>query len=323
MLLNMELRHLEYFVAVAQDRHFTRAAQRLMVSQSGLSASVRALERELGAQLFVRSTRSVELTAPGRALLVEASRTLASVRAAKEAVAAVQGLLRGTLSVGTEQCVTGVNVPALLARFRVEHPQVQVRLRQANSTALADEVAAGRLDLAFVALHGRPPEGVRLLPLTREPMVVLCHPGHRLAGAEQVQWWELEGETFVDFHPDWGSRGQTDSAFAAAGTERQVALEVNDVHSLIDLVGHGLGIAMVPRPIARKDQAAALSAVPLAGGTAPDPHWTVSVAVPESDRIGPAARELLSYLDAGDAGDAAAPAPAVREPVVAASPQSS
>lgn len=323
MLLNMELRHLEYFVAVAQDRHFTRAAQRLMVSQSGLSASVRALERELGAQLFVRSTRSVELTAPGRALLVEASRTLASVRAAKEAVAAVQGLLRGTLSVGTEQCVTGVNVPALLARFRVEHPQVQVRLRQANSTALADEVAAGRLDLAFVALHGRPPEGVRLLPLTREPMVVLCHPAHRLAGAEQVQWWELEGETFVDFHPDWGSRGQTDSAFAAAGTERQVALEVNDVHSLIDLVGHGLGIAMVPRPIARKDQAAALSAVPLAGGTAPDPHWTVSVAVPESDRIGPAARELLSYLDAGDAGDAAAPAPAVREPVVAASPQSS
>ncbi|MBM9508633.1 LysR family transcriptional regulator [Actinacidiphila acididurans] len=289
----MELRHLEYFIAVAEDRHFTRAAQRLMVSQSGLSASVRALERELGAQLFIRSTRSVELTAPGRALLVEASRTLASVRAAKEAVAAVQGLMRGTLTAGTEQCVTGVNVPAVLARFRTEHPQVQVRLRQANSTALAEDVAAGRLDLAFVALPGGAPEGVRLLPLTQEPMVLLCHPTHRLAGAAEVGWADLDGETFVDFHPDWGSRGLTDAAFAAAGTARQVAMEVNDVHSLIDMVGHALGIAVVPRPITLKDQAAPLSSVPLPAG----PLWQVSVAAPEPDRLAPAARELLSYLD--------------------------
>jgi DNA-binding transcriptional LysR family regulator len=289
----MELRHLEHFVAVAQDRHFTRAAHRLMVSQSGLSASVRALERELGAQLFVRSTRSVELTAPGRALFAEASRTLASVRAAKEAVAAVQGLLRGTLSAGTEQCVTGVDVPALLARFRREHPQVQVRLRQANSAALAEDVAAGRLDLAFVAVDGRAPEGVRLLPLVQEPMVLLCHPGHRLSTAAEVKWADLDGETFVDFHPEWGSRALTDRAFAAAGTARQVALEVNDVHSLIDMVGHGLGIALVPRPVARKEHAAVLSSAPL---IPPAPPWQVSVAVPEPGRLGPAAGELLSYL---------------------------
>jgi DNA-binding transcriptional LysR family regulator len=292
----MELRHLEYFIAVAQERHFTRAAQRLMVSQSGLSASVRALERELGAQLFVRSTRSVELTAPGRALLAEALRTVASVRAAKEAVAEVQGLLRGTLSAGTEQCVTGVNVAALLARFRGEHPQVQVRLRQANSAALAEDVAAGRLDLAFVALHGAPPEGVRLLPLTQEPMVLLCHPGHRLSGTARVPWGELDGETFVDFHPDWGSRCLTDSAFEAAGTARRVALEVNDVHSLIDMVGHGLGIAVVPRPLALKDQAAGLSWTPLADL----PLWRVAVAAPDADRLAPAARELLSYLGLSD-----------------------
>jgi DNA-binding transcriptional LysR family regulator len=290
----VELRHLEYFVAVAEERHFTRAAERLMVSQSGLSASVRALERELGAQLFTRSTRSVELTGPGRALLAEASRTLASVRAAKEAVAAVQGLLRGTLFVGTEQCIAGVNVPALLARFHSEHPQVEIRLRQAGSATLVDEVAAGRLDLAFVALCGRPPQGVRLLPLTREPMVLLCPPDHPLADAGKVEWSELSGEHFVDFHPDWGARELTDRAFDVARTERQVTLEVNDVHSLIDLVGHGLGIAVVPRPIARKKQAAALSVVQLAGE--PEPVWEVSVAAPESDRVSPAARELFCYL---------------------------
>ena len=290
----MELRHLEYFVAVAEERHFTRAAQRLMISQSGLSASVRALEHELGAPLFVRSTRSVELTAAGRALLDEASRTLASVRAAKEAVAAVQGLLRGTLSVGTEQCVAGVDLPALLARFRAQHPEVEVRLRQAGSAALVQDVATGRLDLAFTAWCGQAPEGVHLRPLTRAPMVVLCHPGHRLAAAAKAEWGELSGEAFVDFHPDWGARRLTDRAFAATGVQRRVALEVNDVHSLIDLVHHGLGVAVVPQPIARKDHATGLAALPLAG--AEDHLWEVSAALPEEDRVSPAARKLLSYL---------------------------
>ena len=291
----MELRHLEYFVAVAEERHFTRAAERLLVSQSGLSASVRALERELGAKLFVRTTRSVELTGPGRALLSEATRALASVRAAREAVAAVQGLLRGTLSVGTEQCIAGVHVPSLLARFRAEHPEVEIRLRQAGSVELAEAVGAGRLDLAFVALCGPPPQGVRLLPLTGEPLVLLCHPGHALAEGTGTRWAELKGEALVDFQPDWGVRQLTDRAFAAAGVERQVALEVNDVHSLLELVEQGLGIAVVPRHFARKPQASGLSAVRLADG--PQPVWEVSVAVPEGDAASPAARKLCAYLD--------------------------
>jgi DNA-binding transcriptional LysR family regulator len=294
----MELRHLEYFVAVAEERHFTRAAQRLNISQSGLSASVRALEQELDAALFVRSTRSVELTAAGRELLGEASRALASVRAAREAVAAVQGLMRGVLTIGMEQCIAGVDLPALLARFRSQHPGVEVRLRQAGSMALIRDITAGRLDLAFTALCGEAPEGVRLMPLTRAPMVVLCHPGHPLAAVGgtggKVKWEELGSEVFVDFQPDWGARRLTDRAFTAAGVHRRVALEVNDVHTLIDLVHHGLGIAVVPQPIARKDHAAGLRALDLAG--AEDQAWEVSAALPENERVSPAARKLLSYL---------------------------
>lgn len=289
----MELRQLEYFVAVAEDRHFTKAAQRMRVSQSGLSASVRALERELGATLFTRTTRSVELTGAGRALLSEATRTLAGARAARDAVAAVQGLLRGSLAVGTEQCVN-INVGELLARFRAEHANVAVRLRQAGSAVLAQDVADGRLDLAFITLPGPAPDGVRLLPMTSEPMVLLCEPGHRLAGAPYVQWPQLADETFVDWHPDWGARRLTDRAFAASGTPRQVALEVYDVHTLIDMVRHGLGIAVVPEPISRKEQAAALTAVPVKGPA--EQRWEVSVALPEGDRPSPAARKLLSYL---------------------------
>ncbi|WP_181764063.1 LysR family transcriptional regulator [Streptomyces albidus (ex Kaewkla and Franco 2022)] len=291
----MELRHLEYFVTVAEERHFTRAAERLLVSQSGLSASVRALERELGAKLFVRTTRSVELTGAGKALLSEATRTLASMRAAKEAVAAVQGLLRGSLSVGTEQCIAGVHVPRLLARFREEHPKVEIRLRQAGSAQLAEAVGAGRLDLAFVALCAPPPQGVRLMPLTEEPLILLCHPGHSLAAGEEARWAELKGEALVDFQSDWGVRQSTDRAFAAAGVERQVALEVNDVHSMLELVEQGLGVAVVPRHFARKPQAAGLRSVELTEG--PRPIWQVSVAIPDGDAASPAARKLCSYLD--------------------------
>lgn len=200
----MELRHLQHFVAVAEDQHFTRAAERLMVSQSGLSASIRALERELQTPLFVRTTRRVALTEAGRALLGEAERILTQVRAAHDAVAAVQGVLRGTLSLGAEQCIGGVDVAGLLAAFRRRHPDVEIRLRQAGSEAIADEVAAGRLDLAFAIRTRADSDQLRSVPLSSEPMTALCHPSHPFALADVVTPEELGGEAFVDFHPDWG-----------------------------------------------------------------------------------------------------------------------
>ncbi|GAA2567611.1 LysR family transcriptional regulator [Streptomyces sp. LARHCF252] len=292
----MELRHLQHFVAVAEDQHFTRAAERLLVSQSGLSASIRALERELQTPLFVRTTRRVTLTPAGRALLGEAERILAQVRTAHEAVAAVQGVLRGMLALGSEQCVAGVNVAGLLATFRRQHPDVEICLRQAGSGALAEEVAAGRLDLAFVVRTQEDTDQLRSVPLTSEPMTVLCHPSHRLAAAgASVTPADLGGEVFVDFHPDWGPRRTTDAAFAAAGVRRTVALEVNDVHSLLDLVDEGLGIAVVPRHFRRKR--ASLTALPVEG-TGGTPYETVAL-LPPAQATSPAARALMTLLETG------------------------
>ncbi|MBQ1093953.1 LysR substrate-binding domain-containing protein [Streptomyces sp. B93] len=291
----MELRHLQHFVAVAEDQHFTRAAERLMVSQSGLSASIRALERELQTPLFVRTTRRVTLTEAGRALLAEAERVLAQVRAAHEAVAAVQGVLRGTLALGTEQCIAGVDTARLLAGFRRRHPDVEIRLRQAGSGALAEEVAAGRLDLAFAVRSPGDAEQLTAVPLTAEPMVLLCHPGHRLAVAGAAVTPENLGEeVFVDFHPDWGPRRITDAAFAAAGVRRTVALEVNDVHSLLDLVEQNLGVAVVPRHFRHKR--AALAALPVKG-TGEAVYRTVALLPPPS-ATSPAARALMTLLEA-------------------------
>lgn len=296
----MELRHLQHFVAVAEDRHFTRAAERLMVSQSGLSSSIRALERELRAPLFVRTTRRVTLTEAGRALLVEAERILAQVRSAHDAVAAVQGVLRGTLSLGTEQCIAGVHCAKLLAAFRRRHPDVEIRLRQAGSEALAEEVAAGRLDLAFAVRTRADSEHLRSVPLASEPMTVLCHPEHRLATAAVVTPEELGEEAFVDFHPDWGPRRTSDAAFATAGVQRTVTLEVNDVHSLLELVHEGLGIAVVPRHFGLKREARALTALPFKGPV--EGSYETVAMLPPPEATSPAARALMLLLDTSREG---------------------
>ncbi|MGW4207878.1 LysR family transcriptional regulator [Lentzea sp. NPDC004789] len=248
----MELRQLEHFLAVADESHFTRAARRMHVSQSGLSASIRALEVELGAPLFLRTTRQVELTQAGRALLPEARRALHSVESARDAVAAVQGLLRGTLSVGSLQCLHVVHLPAVLSRFHELHPGVEIRMRQSGNAELVEEVRAGRLDLAFVARQPKIADDLRVSTLASEPLVLACAPDNPLAGAESVALEELAGQPFVDFNPDWGTRDEVDRALAAAGVERHVAVQVNDVHSLLDFVGFGLGVALVPQSFAVK-----------------------------------------------------------------------
>ncbi|MCG7524317.1 LysR family transcriptional regulator [Streptomyces sp. OfavH-34-F] len=302
----MELRQLEHFVAVAEERHFTRAAERVAVSQSGLSASVRALEQELRTPLFSRTTRSVRLTEAGRALLVEAERTLAGVRAAREAVDAVRGLLRGTLSVGVEQCVAGLRLPRLLAAFRRAHPHMDIRLRQEGTARLVDGVAGGRLDIAFAATVDRAGWRGELVPLAREPMVLLCAPGHRLAGADRAGWAELAGEPFIDFHPDFGPRRAADAAFTAAGARRTVALEVTDVHSLLELVQEQLGIALVPHHFSRKPEAGGLAVVRLdavdeargagEGCAARVPYYESAVVLPEARAMSPGARALMALL---------------------------
>jgi DNA-binding transcriptional LysR family regulator len=288
----MELRQLEYFVAVAEERHFTRAAQRMHVAQSGLSTSIRSLERELGATLFLRNTRSVELTDAGRALLSEARNTLSYVSAARDAVAAVQGVLTGRLVVGSMQCLGALHVPAILARFSHAHPGIEIQLRHASSPDLIEQVRAGDVDVAFVTTPARPVAGVALKALSSEPMVLACGAGHALAAKDSVELGELKEETFVDFQPGWITRDVTDLALAGAEIDRRVALEVNDVHSLLDLVGHGLGVALVPASFMRKRTTAKF--VPL---RSPVPEWRMAIATAAGRPASAAARAFLADKD--------------------------
>ena len=288
----MELRHLEVFVAVAEELSFTRASSRLHLVQSGVSSAVKALERDLGAALFDRDRHRVALTHAGQALLPAARATLAAAQAARDAVGEAQGGLRGTITVGTMVSTGGLDLPALLERFHRTHPGVTVRLRHSasGSTGLARDVVAGGLDLALLSLPGQVPAGLSLRPVTEEPLVVISRPEHPLAG-RRVRLAQLAGESFIDFPPGWGNRAVADRAFAAAGLDREVPFEAADFTSVIALVRAGLGIAFLPARAAAG--VSDLATIEISDRAL---RWVVSAAVPTGRRLPAAARAFLDEL---------------------------
>lgn len=287
----MELRQMEYLVAVAEEGHFTRAAALCGVTQSGLSAAIRSLEKELGASLFARTTRQVALTDAGRALLPFARRMLAQASAGRDAVARASQQISGRLRLGSEQCLGVIDVGPLLERFRLRYPLVDVQFTQAGSAELATQVRAGDLDVAFLATTQHL-GSLRRLELGRRPVVGLVHPTDDLARSAQVSWEDLAVRDFVDFREPWAIRQLVDAAFADRHLERRVRMSVDDVHTLLDFVQRGLGVAVVPQHVAAKPQAAGLTTLELpARGT---PEWIVSaVSAPTAE---PTAVRLLELL---------------------------
>jgi DNA-binding transcriptional LysR family regulator len=243
----MELRHLEHFLAVAEEQSFTRAAARVHLVQSALSVSIRSLERELGARLFDRTTHQVELTDAGHALVPEARRTLAAADAARDAVAAVQGGLRGTVRLGIMHSLSLVDLGGLITTFHQQRPDVQLIPSSAagGSAELVRGVLDGRLDVAFAALPSDYPAGLSVRRLATESMLLACPPRSPLAKRRSIALDQLDGERFVDFPTGWGTRLSVDRLFHQAGLRREIAVEVADVPNVVELVLAGFGYAFL------------------------------------------------------------------------------
>ncbi|MEV6301398.1 LysR family transcriptional regulator [Actinoplanes sp. NPDC051861] len=291
----MELRQLEYFVAVAEEQSFTRAAGRLHVVQSAVSAAIKALERELGTVLLDRNAKRVLLTDAGTALLPRAHIALDAARDAREAVAEVRGGLRGTLRIGTLTSIRVVDLPALLGEFHRRHPGVLLRTIAApsGSLGLIEAILEHRLDLAFVSLPGGRPAGVRMLPLTTSVMDLVVPAGHPLAGRERVAIGDLAGMDFIDSPAGYGNRAVTDRAFTAASVPRHVTIEIADIATGVAHVRHGLGIALLPRFILTPEHTEGVVTLPVTGA---DLRWPLSLAVPADRTPGAAARALITMV---------------------------
>lgn len=296
----MDLRQMEYFVALAEENQFTRAAEITRVSQSGLSAAIKSLEDDLNAKLFTRTTRRVELTAAGHALFPHARKLLAEANAGRDAVAATTGEFAGALRVGAEQCLGTVNVPELVERFHRRHHEVEITFTQAGSGDLLRRMRDGEIDLAFVAgtLETTDPSlrltGFDHATLATEPLVLLAPADHPLASQKSVAWDDLHDRTFIDLDSTWAVRVVTDEIFAKRKIPRRVAFTVSDIHALVDMINRGLGVAIVPQSVSRKTIAADLRALSLEQR---DPIWTVSAVYAHSEKVTGLTTEFLSLLE--------------------------
>ncbi|GLY16819.1 LysR family transcriptional regulator [Kineosporia rhizophila] len=244
----MEQRQLEYFVAVAEELSFTRAAARTMAVQSTVSASIRTLERSLGVTLFDRSTTKVALTPSGRSLLPQAKRALEALDEARRAVGGICEGLRGSLRVGTLAGLSVVDLPGLVADFRQQHPGVQLHLSAdpSGSEGLLEGLRSNALDLAFVGVESGDVRDIELTPIAEYQPRLLVPAGHPLAGAKAVSMNELSPSPFIDMPAGFCNRGRTDADFRRAGVARSIVVEVTDLTSIPGFVEAGAGVAVVP-----------------------------------------------------------------------------
>jgi len=258
----MELRQLEYFVAVAEEGSFTRAAERVRISQSGVSAQIRELERELGARLIDRSTRTVTLTEAGRAALEPARAALACADAVREAVGEVTGLVRGHLTVGMVVGCTIAPFFEALAAFHRAHPGVEITLVEDNSARLLDDVRSGVIDLALVGTADSMLTGLNSLTIISEPLVALVPPEHPLATRATVTIADLADHRLVCMPEGTGIRTVLDRACALRRVTPTIAVQASAADAIADLAARGLGVAILTESMSHhyRDR---LTAVPI------------------------------------------------------------
>jgi DNA-binding transcriptional LysR family regulator len=289
--MKVELRHLRYFLAVAEELHFGRAAASLGIAQPPLSQQIRKLEEAIGVELFDRSRRRVELSPAGEAMVPFARRALAETSAGIEAARrAARGEI-GTLSVGFIESAARTLVPGAVRVFRAAHPDVGLRLRELG---VEDQLAALRarsLDIAIV----RPPVddgGLRLEQLLEERLVVVAPESHRFASRRRIGPRSLDDEPLVLLARETvpGLHDQVISLFERHSLRAQIAQEATSIQAVLGLIAAGLGVSLLPGSVFGHDQAG-LAVV----GLAPAPRLSLLAALREGERS-PLVRDFLAAM---------------------------
>jgi DNA-binding transcriptional LysR family regulator len=248
MDMSMELRHLRYFIAVAEEGHITRAAERLGMQQPPLSQQIKALERELDVQLFRRKPRGVELTDAGRAYLENARAILDQLGHAAETTRRTARGEQGRICIGiTPTSPFHPFAPRVIRAFRDAFPQVSLRLEERLGSELIEQLRNEQIDAAFIRTPLVDPEGLVVTRLLEEPLLVALPSNHALVGQRTLSLRSLARETFIVYGP--AGRGFYDLTIVAcnaAGFSPRIGQEAPRVTSLLALVATGVGITLVP-----------------------------------------------------------------------------
>jgi DNA-binding transcriptional LysR family regulator len=261
--------------------------------QSSLSASLLGLERELGTDLFIRGRRGADLTDAGRAFLEPAQATLGEADRARDAVAQVKGLIRGSVRIAAVTMPRGVDVGETIRRFQDEHPGVEVHVVPVAARQMVELVAEGQVDFAITPrIHGMN-HALRFEPLVSTPLVLICPAGHRLAGARDLDLAEVVDEAIIDLPRGWVARDLFDRLLEEQGQQRRVRLEINDWLTVLTMVQRGTGISYGPHDCIDKEMFTGVATATIAGA----PPWELGIVSRDETLRGAAGRAFLAaYL---------------------------
>lgn len=268
----MELRHLRYFLAVAETEHFTRASENLHVSQPTLSLQIKQLEQELGAPFFDRVGKRVRLTAAGQIFREHARRALREMEQAQIAINELEGLMRGALAVGVVQTANAYLVPEIVTRLTAAHPAVQIKVEELANEKIEEGLIEGRLNVGVGFIPTTAAEIVAE-PLFDEDLVLIVSSKHKFAGRRHVSVREMDGEPLVLLSKGFCTRRLTDESFAEAGAVSRIIVEMNSIEGILAIVRAGEAATVLPS-MAIGEGATDIHAVTL---TNPTPQRTIGL----------------------------------------------
>jgi DNA-binding transcriptional LysR family regulator len=286
----MELYQIGYFIEIARQRSFTRAAERLRMAQPALSQQMKNLEAELGTELLIRGRKETQLTAAGKALLPRAEALLAQAEAAKVVVSDVAGLRGGRLVIAAIPSVSACLLPAVIREFSRRHRKVALQLIESSSERVAESVESGQADIGFLQLPASK-TAFNTQVIVSEPFVLLAARKHPTAKQPAVMLKQLAGESFIFYKGR--ARDTALEACRKAGFEPRIACESGELETVRALVTAGLGLAIVPR-LAAGNLPATIQAITI---REPKMQRQIAAIWPKGAVPSPAAAELLSLLD--------------------------
>lgn len=251
--MNIELRHLRYFIAVAEELHFGRAAARLRISQPPLSQQIQILERQIGARLLARTNRSVSLTAAGRQFLTDARQILNQVETAAARAGRLHSGETGELRIGFTSSAPFIkSVSDSLSTFRKRYPDVHIQMREINTRQQIAPLNEGELELGLMR-NTLLPDTLNWKLVLREPLLAMVHRDHPLAGSTAISLQQLAHEPFVFFDPNVGT-GLYDDILGLLHRNNispYITQEVGEAMTIIGLVSAGLGVSILPASFKR------------------------------------------------------------------------
>jgi DNA-binding transcriptional LysR family regulator len=242
----MDLRQLSYFVAVAEEGQFTRAATRVLVAQPAVSAQIRRLERELGEPLFHRDPRAVRLTEAGAALLPHARAAIAAAERGRDTIASLRGVLHGRLRIGVAGPVDH-RLAETLGDFHRTHPAIEITLSSEHNEPLLEALVNGDIDAGVVGVVQPLPPQVRFRVVAVEPLVLGVRRGHQLSRRKTITLEALRDQPMITLVHGSGLRTVLENACGDAGFSPRISAETGELSSLVELTAEGLGVAVVPR----------------------------------------------------------------------------